>query len=221
MKIPKLVSNPYVLGGGVLIGLVVLLSRGGSTGGGGGASDPVLAYNLQAMALEQGAARVAGEVQVNSMALDVRRTLGLASTMANMFAVNSSAQVQNAEISAGVIKTMATSATNRDIELSANFLSAYQSIQKTYLSTSAATQIARINGETSKAVAQINADASVKSAYIGGVASVARAQAQKQNTTIRDIGSVLTGIAGIGARVATGGFSGGVSSRRYDPVTGG
>lgn len=176
MSALKYLKNPWVLGAGVGLGLVVLAMRGGGQAGGvdGYAGDQAYINAIN----NQGNAVINANAQVE-VAKAQAGAVNIASIIAwitNSQQISASQQVQNNQIMAGVQQTQIVSMNSYLTELSDNLTRMAQ----TYVAgdvanrqTAAQIEMTRIQAGAATEIAETQADASKFGAVVGGISNIA------------------------------------------------
>lgn len=204
MGIADKFKNPWVLGGGVLIGAVILLSRGsgGGSGNGGNSVNPVLAYNAYASQLTTANAQIALASQAEANKTNITLALGALSTLANLNQVDQQAAVQNNAVSAGIFKSLVSSATTVQLARAQSD----QAITTQLIQQGTSEYQTLVGGQYAKdtaiQVAGINANAAVTQAYIAGVTGVAKANASKPPAIATELNAAGNFIGNAGRAVS-------------------
>lgn len=102
MEIAKIVSNPWVIGGGAALALVLVLSRN-SSGGEAPSGYSGSGLNASAFAYATAAAQIAADQSGQSTTADTARTLKAYDTLVSLATVNADFQTKMAETNAGIV----------------------------------------------------------------------------------------------------------------------
>lgn len=189
MNLGKTFQNPYVIGGGLLIGVVVLLSSGGAkaSGGDSASSGAYLSFlaqqNASGMAYASDMAGVSANLAGKRIDASTTEHLRIIDAISNMFNVNAQQDVQNHAINAQVTTTRLQSDNAYRIE---------QAQQSTRLQTSyVEADTARYGLDVSKAIADLQ---------MRGQMQIAQTQASAQETVAKTnvVGGLLnTALGGV------------------------
>lgn len=189
----KALSNPLVLGGGALLGVILLMTnRGGSNNG--GASVPVSPYNSSAVAYNMMAlkevteqTRVAADLSKHRATMDVTKQVALLSTIKARDDNLRQVAVQRTISNEGIVKSQLATNAAIQIDLQDN--------------------IARMNiAGIDLAKTQVTANASVQIAKT-------QAKAQQKAALYRSLGGIFDTAVDAGLAVVTSGASLPVTTR--------
>jgi len=157
----KSLANPWVIGGGALLGLVLLMSRGGGAAPGANYGATLTSMELSNDITKAGMALVATQAQIAAMVatknaeIDAQLHLGTMATFNNVLSANAMRSQQVAESNAGIFQSM--------------------------IAGRAALALERQAGATRMAMATIEADTTLKSLALENGINIFQKQA-KQTT---------------------------------------
>jgi hypothetical protein len=204
----KALTNPYVLGGGALLGVILLMSNKGAPSNGGAPVTPgynsiMSAYNMAALEATTEQARISADYGKHIATADVTKQIGILSAINARDANLRMITVQRIQSNEGIVKTQLQTSAAMQIDMQQ--------------------QIAKMNIAGMDVTKQaITTNGQVKIAQI-------QAKAQKKAALYKAIGSVTGGLIDAGLAVATGGASlvatqaapkaAGASGNYWDAVT--
>jgi hypothetical protein len=170
MSIMDTLTNPWVLGAGAAIGLVLMFSRSGDGGGGGPSAYFSPAFLSEQMrtnaALVQTSLQTGASLEAKRMEFQTTRDIAALSTMAKLADSSAVLSARLTESRNGTLRTLATSNAAVAIDASQNFAR----LGMTYIQSSTA----KYQADTSLAIARVQAKAmKEKGMYdmIGGIAN--------------------------------------------------
>lgn len=129
MSLKKILSNPWVLGGGALIGIVILLSGKGGNGGTAQADTTTATLSSIALANDMNKAglafaglqaQVAGEIAIENLHTNAGTFATFMASLMHLNDVNTLAQANIVESNAGVFSAMALAQTANDSDAQMN-----------------------------------------------------------------------------------------------------
>lgn len=174
LEIGKMVSNPWILGGGALVGILLLtMGRGGSSGGQSVNPNAVLSANVEHN-------RLASQAVVERESIAAGKAVALSEINAGYFAhiwdsyvnlagVDASRRVQMAEINAGITNHIVTSGTAVILDMQQNASRLMQGEQSIRLADVEGKWTHKVAKEQRKA-AESTAEANMWGSIIGGAA---------------------------------------------------
>jgi len=129
LDIKSVVSNPYVIGGGVLLGVVILAISHGSSGGSNGAisspGDALNSYQAQSAAMGMQYAYQNAQLAAQSSAdmsnINLQRDLGYLKTLENLTSIDANHDTQRMQINSDITKTRIQAQTAASVEADNNF----------------------------------------------------------------------------------------------------
>jgi hypothetical protein len=157
----KVLSNPYVLGGGALLGVFLLMSAGkggggGSSGysGGGGGEVPynsaALTYNMAALSAGVEQARIVADRAKTEYALDTTRHVALYNSINNHDTNIAKVAAQNIISNEGILKTQIASHAAVQMDMQQNMARlgiAGLQVHQTQIQSNASVQIAKVQAK--------------------------------------------------------------------------
>ncbi len=171
----KVMKSPWVIGAGLVLGLVVLTLKGGGTSSGdngaGVGTDYAAAINNYGQSVVNAQAQVA-IAQSGATAQNIQSIIGY---LNNTNQVNAMASVANNQTYAGIEQTRIQSMTSYLMDQSDNLArmgQAYLSADTANRQTDAAIQIASIQNSAAMQIAKTNASATKDAAITGGITSL-------------------------------------------------
>lgn len=185
MDFKKSLSNPWVLGGGAALALVLILtSKGGSSGGNADAF--ISAQNVAGMNYAANSAALAATVQNHNIDAETQKTIGFLSVVQNMFDSIQVNNTQRLQVAAGV--------TNNRIQANTAYAVEALSIQERMAATWVSGDVAKYGIDANQDVAKYGMRTSLANAAIADGGATTRALG---TATIKSGSDALNAILGV------------------------
>jgi hypothetical protein len=191
MDIKDMITNPYVLAGGVAVGaLILMMNRGGNSTGG---SSMMVSgtYPTEAMySYMSELSRSGTELEEARISASVRATENFRSMLTNYLGGEREYNVAMAETAAGITKTSIQAATALAMDKQDNEVKKYTS----KLETNTAIRLQRVSSKSARELAKIDARRDIFIAQFEGRRASDVADAQAQSDIVSGIFNIIPGI---------------------------
>ena len=186
MDFKKTLANPWVLGGGAALALVLVLSsRGGSSSNGdiSAVLGAQAAQNAAGLNYAANAASIAATVQMKNIDTKSAETIGFLSMMQMMFENGEVNATQRAAVSADVVKTRIANDTARHIES----MSIFERMSAVWVGADVSRHGIDTNADVAKYGMRTTLDAGLMRDAMAAHASLGQAQAKAGSDALGNI----------------------------------